>query len=106
MLQGVIHQGSGQVVDFEIGNRQTSELELCSKILKRLPKESVLLADDLYNSYCLFAQARSEGIDVIVPAKRTRSYRVVKTYSDADELIEINPQPSHSQLKKQKSMEV
>jgi hypothetical protein len=36
------------------------------------------------------AQARSEGIDVIVPAKRTRSYRVVKTYSDADELIEIN----------------
>ena len=90
MLQGVIHQGSGQVVDFEIGNRQTSELALCSKILKRLPKESVLLADDLYNSYCLFAQARSEGIDVIVPAKRTRSYRVVKTYSDADELIEIN----------------
>lgn len=57
LLQGIVQQGTGQIVCFEIGTRHQSELGLLAKQIGQLPQGSLLLADDLYNSYAIFAMA-------------------------------------------------
>ena len=51
LLQALIRQGSGQISQFRIASRQTSELILVVPMIKNLEQGSLLLADDLYNSY-------------------------------------------------------
>jgi hypothetical protein len=52
LLVGVIHIGSGQLADFEMSDRYRTELELGHRIMERLPKGSMVVADDLYGSFC------------------------------------------------------
>jgi hypothetical protein len=55
LLQGIVQQGTGQIICFEIGSRHQSELELIAKQIGQLPTGSLLLADDLYSCYAIFA---------------------------------------------------
>jgi hypothetical protein len=45
-------------------------------MIRKLEEGSLLLADDLYNSYYHFSLIRSHGCHVIVPGKRKRRYAV------------------------------
>jgi hypothetical protein len=90
LLQGIVQQGTGQIVCFEAGTRHQSELELIAGQIGRLPEGSLLLADDLYNSYAIFAMVQRQGCHLIVPGKRERAYTVVEKIADGDEIVELS----------------
>jgi hypothetical protein len=90
LLQGIVKQGTGQIVCFEVGTRHQSELELIAKQIGQLPKNSLLLADDLYNSYAIFAIIQRQGCHLIVPGKRERAYKVIEKIADGDEIVELS----------------
>ena len=89
LLQSIIQQGSGLIHDFELGNRHASELALIYKLILSIPQNSLLLADDLYNSYAIFCLARKYNFDMIVPGKRVRNYKVITQLANGDEIVEI-----------------
>jgi hypothetical protein len=89
LVQAIIEQGSGYIYDFALSSRQISELSLIYGLSGSIPKGCILLADDLYNCYALFAMARKHGFDLIVPGKRMRNYTVKEIISDGDEIIEL-----------------
>jgi len=89
LLQVMIEQGSGGIKHFELGNRHVSELELISKILSKIKKGVLILADDLYSSYAVFNLIREYGLEIIVPGKRERNYKVKQTIGQGDEIVEL-----------------
>jgi hypothetical protein len=89
LLVGVIHAGSGQLVDFELSDIHKTELELGYQIIQRLPKESVLVADDLYSSVKFLYLAQHHQIDMVTPCKRNRLFKVVKSLGHGDDVVEI-----------------
>ena len=89
LLQAIIRQGSGQVSQFRIASRQTSELALVIPMLKNLEKGSLLLADDLYNSYLHFCLILMQGCHIIVPGKRKKRYGVIRQISEKDQIVEV-----------------
>ena len=90
LLQALLWQGSGQILDFEIGTRHQSELELVKPLIEKLPAGNLLLADDLYNTYAIFCLIQKKGCHIIVPGKRERNYKVIKILSDGDEIVELS----------------
>jgi len=54
-----------------------------------IPSGSLLIADDLYNSYAVFSLARKNDFEIIVPGKRLRKYKVIRQIADGDEIVEI-----------------
>lgn len=99
LLQGIIKQGSGCIWDFKLGNRNESELCLLYGLIQSIPKNSVLLADDLYNTYATFYLCKKHDFDIIVPGKRVRNYKVLEIISNGlseterDEIVEITKTP-------------
>lgn len=89
LLQVLIEQGSGCIYDFRLDSESQSELVLFSDILLNLPSNSLVLADDYYNSFALFSLLKSKGIDIIVPGKRKRDYKIIKELGKGDEIVEI-----------------
>lgn len=89
LLQVIIEQGSGSVFDFVLESEKKSELFLFSKMIKNIPPKSLLLADDLYNAFAIFALLSKQGVDIIVPGKRARKYKVIHAYGAGDEIVEI-----------------
>ena len=90
LLQAILWQGSGQVLDFAIGTRHQSELELVKPLLEKLPAGNLLLADDFYNTYAIFCLIQKKGCHIIVPGKRERNYEVIQKFSDGDEIVELS----------------
>lgn len=90
LLQVLIEQGSGCIYDFRLDSDSQSELVLFSDILLNLPSHSLILADDYYNSFALFSLLKQRDIDIIVPGKRKRNYKVIKVLGKGDEIVEIN----------------
>jgi hypothetical protein len=78
LIQAIIEQGSGFIHDYALSDRHSSELSLIYQLIQSIPKDSLLLADDLYNCYAIFALARTQGFDLIVPGKRVKKYTVVE----------------------------
>lgn len=89
LLEGIVHQGSGCIWDYSIGTRHQSELELVGKMINKLPKGSLLLADDLYNTYAIFSIILGNGLDIIVPGKRIKNYTIIEKIAEGDEIVEI-----------------
>ena len=89
LLQVLIRQGSGQISQFSVGSRQQSELSLVIPMINKLEKNSLLLADDLYNTYYHFCLVLRQQCHIIVPGKRDRNYTVVRSISDNDQIVEI-----------------
>jgi hypothetical protein len=89
LVQTIIEQGSGFIYDYALSNRHTSELFLIYQLIQSIPKNSLLLADDLYNCFAIFALARKYGFDLIVPGKRVKNYTVIDVISQGDEIVEV-----------------
>lgn len=90
LLQTVLRQGSGQVLDFAIGTRHQSELELVKSLIKKLPTGNLLLADDFYSSYAIFCFIQNKGCHIIVPGKRERKYELIRKLGDGDQIVELS----------------
>lgn len=102
LLEVFTERGTGQVYEFAITDRHTSELPLCYAMLERLPERSLLLLDDLYNCYEILAKCARLGVEIVVPGKRKRAYEVLKTLSHGDELVRIkqpNTNPNWQETK-------
>ncbi len=89
LIQAIIEQGSGFIHDYALSDRHSSELSLIYQLIQSIPKDSLLLADDLYNCYAIFALARTQGFDLIVPGKRVKKYTVVEAIAKGDEIVEV-----------------
>ena len=98
LLSGVIHQGAGIIHEYRLSGRDTSELDHVMGLMQSLPKGSILLGDDLYNAYAVFVDARTHGIDILVPSKRVRNYVTQKVIGPGDEIIMVKA--AESSLKK------
>ena len=96
LLEVIIERGTGQIYDFKLSDRHTSELPLLYDMLDKLPVNSLLLLDDLYNCYEILAKCNRLGIQIVVPCKRVRNYDVVKRLDEGDEIITIKPPISRS----------
>lgn len=90
LLQCIVQHGSGQILNFTIGTRHQSELELVKPLIEQLSAGYLLLADDLYNSYAIFSLLKNQGCHIIVAGKRERKCRLLETLSTGDEIIEID----------------
>jgi hypothetical protein len=90
LIVGVIERGTGQVHDFGLSNRHTSELAVFYKLIETLPSGSLVLLDDLYNCYEIMAKCLQKNIDIIVPSKRKRNFDLIKKITPEDEIIEIH----------------
>ena len=89
LVQAIIEQGSGFIQDYALSNRHSSELLLIYQLIQSIPRNSLLLADDLYNCFAIFALARKYGFDIIVPGKRVKNYTVTDVISQGDEIVEV-----------------
>jgi hypothetical protein len=89
LLEAMICQGAGFISDFRIGTRHQSELELAFPMLESMSGQNLILADDLYNCYAIFAIILSKGNHIIVPGKRKRDYTVIKTLTAGDQIVSI-----------------
>ena len=89
LLQVLIRQGTGQVSQYALGSRQVSELQLVLPMINNLEANSLLLADDLYNTYYHFCKVLSRQCHMIVPGKRERNYKTVLKINDSDQIVEI-----------------
>lgn len=89
LLETITERGTGQIFSYALSSRHTSELELFYKMTDDLPPKSILLLDDLYNTYETFSKLKSRDVEIIVPGKRKRNYTVVKTIERGDEIVTI-----------------
>jgi hypothetical protein len=96
LLQVVTERGTGQIHCFELANRHVSELSLFYDMIDRLPSESLVLLDDLYNCFEIISKCKRKGIEIVVPAKRERSYELVEVIADGDEIIKIKTPKNRS----------
>jgi hypothetical protein len=90
LLQVMIRQGSGQISQYASGSRNESELRLIIPMIRNLEANSLLLADDLYNTYYHFCLILSQECHMIVPGKRDRNYKVVRQINSDDQIVEIS----------------
>jgi IS4 transposase len=59
-------------------------------MIEKSEENSLLLADDLYNTYYHFCLVLSRQCHIIVPGKRDRNYKIIRRISDYDEIVEIS----------------
>jgi hypothetical protein len=90
LLQVMIRQGTGQIAQYALGCRHESELLLVIPMIKKLKKNYLLLADDLYNTYYHFCLILQQQCHMIVPGKRNRNYKEVRNISENDQIVEIS----------------
>ena len=89
LLEAISERGTGQVFSYGLSNRHTGELELFYGLMDGLPRQSILLLDDLYNTYETFAKLESLGVKIVVPGKRKRKYSVIGKIGEGDEIVKI-----------------
>ena len=104
LVQAIIEQGSGFIHDYALSNRHASELSLIYQLIKSIPKGSLLLADDLYNCYAIFALVKQHGFDIIVPGKRVKKYKVMEVIGEGDEIVEVEKNEHPKWLHKYESL--
>jgi len=91
-----IERGSGIITNYKLSNRHTSELASFYEMLDNITPGSLVLADDLYNCYEIFAKCIRLKIDILVPAKRVRKYEVIEILGEGDEIVRINAREKKS----------
>ena len=96
LLEVIIERGTGQVFNFKLSNRHTSELSLFYDMLDDIPPQSLLLLDDLYNCFEIISKCKRLGIEIVLPAKRERNYEVIEKLDEGDEIIQIKTPKNRS----------
>ena len=89
LLTVMIHQGSGKVVSNRKTTRSVSELTSFYQMIEEIPAGSLVLADALYNTYATISKIIDQGSHIITVGKPNRKYKVVKTISLGDEIVEV-----------------
>lgn len=96
LLEAIIERGTGQIFNYKLSNRSVSELPLLNELLNEIPKDHILLMDDLYNCYEILSKCIRKGIHFVVPAKRKRNCKVIRSYGKGDDIIEITKPKTRS----------
>jgi hypothetical protein len=96
LLTAIIERGTGQVHKYSLSSRSISELQSFNTMQSDLPKKSVILMDALYSGYETLSQCFIDSLDFLVPCKNPRNYKVIKSYSKTDQIIEIQAQKKRS----------
>lgn len=89
LLEVIIERGTGQLFNYKLSNRHTSELSLFYDMLDDMPQKSLLLLDDLYNCFEIISKCKRLGVEIVIPAKRERNYDLVEKLGEGDEIISI-----------------
>ena len=100
LLEAVIVRGTGQLFNYKLSSRSVSELLLFNDLLDEVPEGYMILMDDLYNSYEIMSKCILRGIHFVVPAKRKRNFKVIRSYGKGDVIIEITRPQSRSKWAK------
>lgn len=101
LLEVIIERGTGQLFCFKLANRHISELALFYDMIDDLPPKSILLLDDLYNCYEIISKCKRKGVEMVVPAKRERSYELIEVLEKGDEIIRIKTPKNRSKWLKE-----
>ena len=96
LLEVIIERGTGQLFNYKLSNRHTSELSLFYDMLDDMPQKSLLLLDDLYNCFEIISKCKRLGVEIVVPAKRERNYDLVEKLGEGDEIISIKTPKNRS----------
>ena len=96
LVEVLIERGTGQIYSFRLRNRHVSELSPFYQMIDDLPPGSIILLDDLYNCFEIISKCKRKGIELLVPAKRDRSYELVETLAPGDEIIRIKTPKNRS----------
>jgi hypothetical protein len=104
LLEAIIERGTGQLYNFKLSNRHTSELSLFYDMLDDMPQKALLLLDDLYNCYEIISKCQRLDINIVVPAKRERNFKLVEKLGDGDEIIIINTPEKRSKWLEENEM--
>lgn len=96
LLEVISTRGTGQILKQKLSSRSTSELALFNDLLDEIPEGHILLMDDLYNCYEILNKCITENIHFVVPAKRKRNFKVIRSYGKGDEIIEITKPANRS----------
>ena len=59
-------------------------------MIKKLEENSLLFADDLYDTYYHFCLTKQQKFHIIVSGKRSRNNKVVSDISDNDQIVEAS----------------
>jgi len=89
LLTAIIERGTGQLHQYALSSRSISELQSFNSLQSNLPEKSVILFDALYSCYETLSQCFIDTLDFVVPCKNLRNYKVIKSYSATDQIIEI-----------------
>lgn len=90
LLEAITERGTGQVVNYRLSSRAVSELALMHDILNDISPGHILLMDDLYNCYEILSKCIIRNIHLVVPAKRKRNCKVIRTLGKGDDIVEIS----------------
>lgn len=96
LLTAIIERGAGQLHQYALSSRSISELQSFNSLQSNLPKKSVILMDVLYSCYETLSQCFIDSLDFVVPCKNPRNYRVIKSYSETDQIIAIQAPKNRS----------
>lgn len=96
LLEVISTRGTGQILKQKLSIRSTSELALFKDLLDEIPEGHILLMDDLYNCYEILNKCITENIHFVVPVKRKRNFKVMRSYGKGDEIIEITKPANRS----------
>ena len=102
LLEVIIERGTGQLHCFKLSNRHVSELSSFYDMIDQIPEGSLLLLDDLYNCFEIISKCKRKGIELLIPAKRERSYEVVEVLALGDEIIMIKTPKNRSKWLEEK----
>lgn len=101
LLEAITERGTGQLFSFKLANRHVSELALFYDMIDELPANSLLLLDALYNCYEIISKCKRKGVEILVPDKRNRDYKLVEVLADGDEIVEIKTPKNRSKWLKE-----
>jgi len=105
LLTAIIERGTGQLNQYKLSSRTISELETFNTMQSNLPNKSLILIDALYSCYETLSQCFIDSVDFVVPCKNPRNYKVIESYSETDQIIEIQaPKKRSSWVDKSKKI--
>ncbi len=87
-IEGLIEMYGGLVVGFEMDHYNSSEGQMIKRLYPKMPKGSILMADDLYSGYGHFAFCNTKGINLISQGKHKRGEKSIKRIGPNDEYVE------------------
>ena len=90
LLEAVTERSTGQIFIFEVANRHKSEIEIFYYMIDKIPAQTLMLVDDLYNCFEIFAKCQRKEVKFIMPQKRRKNFDVVQRIGTGDEIIKIS----------------